>query len=424
MERTYENFIEVDPHSYNSTSSPNPIEKREQLFDICHTDYTKFRYELIQETVKVGAWINDFLLQSDRIVIPNKEHFVKVLENFSIDPCITTMEDLTKIEHRVESRSQNNLKGITKDSIRDDTDLVDFAIGGFAKCGTSTLMRVTSAAPQIYMGKKNQTKVGEVHDIRKGLIDEFQDRYKGHRNYFSKDGKRSFNGFKAPEILQSQDFLVNMLNFLPSIDLVISTRHPVLHFQSAYNYKYRFINRTEHILPEPVDLIGACGHDCHNNCTRMVKNQNVCTRQSYFHYGLSRLRLTALDSEDEMELLDHHPLSIHPSWSGRLFLIEIGQRTDTNSTRKDAWESAYEQFLGIDPNSLRFSNQKRSARHDKIINICDERHRPVRELLLGVGKKASKWIREYLVGSDRVVLANREHFLALIEKWQYDPCEP
>ena len=422
MERTYENFIKVTPHSYNSTSSPNLIDKKEHLFDICHTNHTKFRYDMIQDTEKAAAWIRDYLLKSGRVVIPNKDHFLNMLDTFSSDPCIVTMKQLAKTDGRLNSKIRDDLKGITRDSIREDSGLVDFAIGGFAKCGTTTLMKVTGATPQVYMGNING-KPAEVHDIRKGYIDKFEDRYKDHRSYFSDDGNRLFNGFKSPEILQSQDFLVNMLNLLPSIDLIISTRHPVLHFQSAYNYKYRFVNRTEHRLPEPIDLIGFCSHDCHHNCTPSVKNLNICTGNSYFHYGLSRLRLTALESENETELLDHHRLSTHPSWSGRLFLIEIGQISDTNSSRRDVWERDYEQFLGIDPNSFNISNQKRNARHDKIIDICDEAHRPVREVLLRAGSMASKWIREYLLGSERVVVANMEHFLALIEKWRYDPCE-
>jgi len=419
MERTYEHYIGVQEDAYNSTIS---IKSRKQLVDICHTDHTAIRYEIIREAEITAKWIKMFLLESDRVVVPNKKHFLELLESWSIDPCIQTMEKLAKIGTHKE-QSKDDVEGIHKKSIRKDANLVDFAIGGFAKCGTTTLMASTAKVPQVFMGN-NDGREREVHDLRRSFVDQFQNRYKDHRTYFSKDGTRLLNGFKSPEILQSQDFLVNMLNHLPSIDLVITTRHPVLHFQSAYNYKYRNVNRTVYKLPEPVDLIGKCTHDCRHDCVPKVDHKAVCTEKAYFHYGLSRLHLTPLETEKEKELLDHHHLSIHPSWNGRLFLMEIGQLADSNLSRKNNWERSYEQFLGIIPNSFDTNVTHENGRSkDKIVNICDDEHRPVREVLVEVGIKASNWIREYLLKSDRVIVANREHFLALIEKWKFDPCD-
>ena len=419
MERTYEHFIKVQEDTYNSTIS---IKSRKRLFDICHTNSTEIRYRIIREAEITAKWIKMFLLESDRVVVPNKEHFLELLESWSFDPCIQTMEQLTKIDTHKEM-SQDDVKGIHKNSIRKDANLVDFAIGGFAKCGTTTLMASTAKVPQIFMGN-NDGRAAEVHDIRYGFIDQFQNRYKDRRSYFSEEGTRLLNGFKSPEILQSQDFLVNMVNHFPSIDLVISTRHPVLHFQSAYNFKYRNVNRTVYKLPKPVDLIGKCTHDCHHDCVPIVDGNRVCTEKSYFHYGLSRLHLTPLETEKEKELLDHHRFSIHPSWNGRLFLMEIGQLADKNTTRKNAWDRSFESFLGIIPNSFEPNGTNSNAGGtDKIIQICDDAHRQVRDLLVEVGIKASNWIREYLLMSDRVIVANREHFLALIEKWKFDPCD-
>lgn len=250
------------------------------------------------------------------------------------------------------------------------------------------------------------------------------------QKFFSQDGKtRLFNGFKSPEILQSHEFLTNIVKYYPSMDLIISVRHPIFHFQSAYNFKYRSIidQVQRQNLPEPVELIGFCGHDCFINCTRVVHNANVCTRKSYFHHGLSRLSLTPLVSKEELDLLDHHSLSLHPGWKGRVFLLEIGQLADSDSDRKTLWERSYEEFLGFKAYAFNSSIMVGDSGNDTIsrpaiMNICDNRHEMVRNVLLEAGIKASHWIQEYLLKSDRVYVGNRDHFLTLIEKWKVDPC--
>jgi len=428
IEREYENFIGVPSLSFDSTSSSSKMGTRRKVIDICHTKHTAFRYRVIKEAEKAASWIKNYLLESDKVVVPDKYHFLKILDGWSVDPCIQTMDHLTATSrYRVEtsanvSRNPEKISMIDERSIRNETDLIDFAIAGFAKCGTTTLMKTTSAVEQVYMGNLVGTP-REVNDINNDDMDTFRKRYIDHQRYFSDGGLRLLNGFKTPVILQSQSFLTNLFNHYPSIDLVVSVRHPILHFQSAYNYFYRKVNRTATILPNPVDLIGNCGSYCSHNCIATVENtSSMCTQRSHFHHDLSRLYLTTLQTEKEKELLDHHRLSIHPSWNGRLFLMEIGQLADSDITRKNNWERSYEQFLGIKTGAYNSSILSGKDAREKIINICDDAHKPVREDLLEVGRKASQWIQDYLVHSERVFIENQEHFLSLVEEWKYDPC--
>ena len=428
MEREYENFIGVPSLSFDSTSSSSKIGTRRNLIDICHTKHTAFRYRVIEEAENAALWIKNYLLESEKVVVPNKNHFLKILDGWSVDPCIQTMDQLATSRYRVESfanvsRNPEKISMIVERSIRNETDLIDFAIAGFAKCGTTTLMKTTSAVEQVYMGNLVGKPV-EVQDIRKDDMTTFRKRYKDHQRYVSDGGLRLLNGFKSPGILENQSYLTNLFNHYPSIDLVVSVRHPILHFQSGYNYFYRNVNRTTTILPNPIDLIGNCGYGyCSHNCTVTVENTNaMCTQRSYFHYGLSRLHLTTLQTEKEKVLLDHHRLSIHPSWNGRLFLMEIGQLADSNITRKNDWDRSYEQFLGIKTGTFNSSILGEKRVREKIIHICDDAHKPVREVLLEVGRKASQWIQDYLVHSDRVFIENQDHFLSLVEQWKYDPC--
>lgn len=265
MEREYENFIGVPSLSFDSTLSSSKMGTRRKLIDICHTKHTAFRYKIIKDAEKAALWIKNYLLESEKVVVPNKYHFLKILDGWSIDPCIQTMDKLPTSRYHVESSanvSSNTDKTsmIVDRSIRNETDLIDFAIAGFAKCGTTTLMKSTSAVEQVYMGNLVGKPV-EVHDIKKDDMDTFRKRYKDHQSFFSDGGLRLLNGFKSPGILESQSSLTNLFNHYPSIDLVVSVRHPILHFQSGYNYFYRKETEPRQYCPilltslETVDMV-------------------------------------------------------------------------------------------------------------------------------------------------------------------------
>ena len=325
--------------------------------------------------------------------------------------------------------------------------LVDFVIAGFPKCGTTTMVDRLDPNPQVYMGgdaSPTKKRAGERHELKhteEHYFNDFFDRYSMENinkgtNLEGPGGKvlKQVVGFKAPEVLRSEPFLSNnVVDFFPGVDLVVSIRHPVLHFQSNFNYKMRFADSTLK-LPDTKDLIGDCEEDCHHHCTPKVPfidsithkkghGSAMCTMISTYHYALSRLALTPMEEEEEKKLLasPYHKVSIEDEWTGRLFLMELGQMADTNSTRHDKFERSFEDFLGIEANSFTTERKNHQPR-PKLINICDDKHREVREHLNGIARESSKWITDYLLRSDRVVVANREHFLELMKEWEKDPC--
>ena len=91
------------------------------------------------------------------------------------------------------------------------------------------------------------------------------------------------------------------------------------------------------------------------------------------------------------------------------------------------FERRLEDFLGLEANSFTTDEtEEEKAKYQqshKFIHICDEEHREVREYLVDIGLKGSTWIKDYLLKSDRVEVANKDHFLELIEKWGDDPCK-
>jgi hypothetical protein len=92
------------------------------------------------------------------------------------------MDQLATSRYRVESfpnvsRNSGKTSMIAERSIRNETDLIDFAIASFAKCRTTTLMKATSAVEQVYMGYLVGKPV-EVHDIRNDHMNTIRNRHK------------------------------------------------------------------------------------------------------------------------------------------------------------------------------------------------------------------------------------------------------
>jgi hypothetical protein len=334
-----------------------------------------------------------------------------------------------------------------KDVPRPMHKLLDFVVAGFPKCGTSNMLHRLHKNPQVYMGthEKGGKERHELRHTETHYFEEFVNRYsmkninKG-TNLEGPGGKqlKQLVGFKSPEVLSSKNFLNNVVNFFPGVDMIVGVRHPVLHFQSNYNYKLKNADSSLK-LPHTKHLIGDCDRDCHSghnhHCTPTVpfrekgthtqKRENtMCTMISTFHHALSRLALTPMEEEAEKKLLaasPYHKGSFHPEWTGRLLLVELGQITDTNHTRHDQYERSFEKFLGLEENS--FSTERHQHKQTpKLINICDPEHREVRKHLSGIALESSKWITEYLLQSDRVVVTNRDHFKNLMKEWEVDPC--
>ena len=298
-----------------------------------------------------------------------------------------------------------------------DENFINFAVIGFSKCGTTYLLQHVLNTSQIYWGNKDGGLPREIHDLRKGRIKEFNQKYEGHLNKKTIDGHRVFNGFKSPEVLQSESFLLNMETHFPKTDFIVSIRHPILHFQSLYNFK--FLRHGSKKSPNPNQLIGECDHDCTSQCKVIMKHR-VCTGISKFHEGLSRLNFTEMTS-DELDLLGHHNRSIHGKLTGRVFLMELGQMSD-RTNRRESLQRDLENFLKLEPKSIQFP-ELGGKRNKYLFDICEDRFRHVRGALLEIGKNASRWIQEYFIKSPRTVVSNKDHFLELVEAWKYDPCK-
>ncbi len=109
----------------------------------------------------------------------------------------------------------------------------------------------------------------------------FQQQQVQHKN----KNKRIRFGLKCPRVLyRSHDIDMNICKtYFPTTKVIVGIRHPVMWFESFYNYQ---VGRTTS------SLSGKC-----------ESHQKVCTDRARFHAALARLRKTPLVEKKEVDLL-------------------------------------------------------------------------------------------------------------------------
>ena len=323
-------------------------------------------------------------------------------------------------------------------------DLLDFAVAGFSKCGTTFLMRdVLGSSDHVYMGYRDKMgQYKEMHQLQSnGKLAQFMSYFQSHPSP-SSTLKR---GFKAPNTLMFDQSLMHLSTYFPKTKFIVSVRHPILWFQSNYNYKMRLNKYANDFKITPHNRIGECKAAITNlnGCTARqtcvaYKPGFGCTDISNFHIHLSRMGWTLRNSARELELLHKRLETTFDFSQSQMFLIELNQLdARKNSSQTDALVRDLESFLGMDPGSLsqiQPPEDTGTSKHEKkaqgkthvlqrMINICNEEYSDLRNILLQQGQDASEWIQEFFLASPHVVVSNREYMIHLLEQWKKDPCD-
>lgn len=378
-----------------------------------------------------------------------------------------------------------------------DPHLIDFVVGGFPKCGTTYLQnKILIPSKRLFMPHS------ETHFLANNKYDEFKNEFANVTQLAEQSSKPLLSGYKSPFELGHRKSLQNLETLFPDVRMIITLRHPVLQFESLYNYKLR---KLPDLIPPAEEFMGLCREACPSSSSvvpsggmetmvaqksskQCLHDVTFCTGGSNYHHYLSRLGLTPMDTPEELDLLDHHDMSIHhfpgwqkestttasgsngrdssnpqplvrgPGWNkegyhgnessregssegidnGRLFLIEIEQLDNrANQSIADDLVSDLEGFLGLDTGDLpraphREGEQKPKTvytyppgREEHVLDICLDRYAHLRLSLMENSRKASKWIREYLLhpsNRDTVVVSNIDSFERMVDGWNIDPC--
>jgi hypothetical protein len=321
-------------------------------------------------------------------------------------------------------------------------NLLDFTVAGFAKCGTTFLMRdVLGASKHVYMGYQNSRgQYKEMHHLENdGQLPQFL-------TYFQSQPRSSSikHGFKAPNTLMFDEALAHLATYFPTAKFIVSVRHPILWFQSNYNYKMRLDKYASDPKITPHNRIGECkgsitnqhGCDTRQSCVAYQPGFG-CTDLSNWHIHLSRLGWTPRNSTREVTLLHHRMESTFDFTQSKMFILELGQLDPRkNNTGTVTLVRDLEHFLDLPPNSLpdiqppketgpSKHTKKAQGNHlvlSRMIHICDEEYTDLRQVLLQQAKEASEWILDFFLSSPHVTVSNREYFTYLLNQWKVDPC--
>lgn len=193
-----------------------------------------------------------------------------------------------------------------------------------------------------------------------------------------------------------------------------SLRHPVLWFESFYNFRIRF----NYTLPAPEDLIDECPPTA----------RNVCTEEIRYNDHLSRLGKTDRSDPEELNLLGpilprHKDL---PKMGNPVFLYEISQMHEIDETRSAQYRQDLQNYLGLQtPLEPLTESEESHGDHpnkDKEIDICAPEQAAVHDELMQIARDSSLWIRNYFIQLPDVFVSSPDHFNALLEDWMIDPC--
>ena len=217
--------------------------------------------------------------------------------------------------------------------------------------------------------------------------------------------------------------MLNYARHFPSTKLIVGIRHPVLWFESLYNFRVSNVP-WKAMLPTS-ELTKGC----------VVGSQGVCAWRASFHDFLSRLGKTPMTSTSEKDLLQ---LGLEPVKTklGPVFLYEISQLSDSGDpggVRSAQFRKDLKRFLGLQQEIPPFPFIDTSGRFDFLapvkrqvdqnkINICDANHDAIRGVLMEKAILASEWIRNYFLQSEEVFVSSRQHFELIIDSWRFDPC--
>jgi hypothetical protein len=265
--------------------------------------------------------------------------------------------------------------------------LLDFAIVGFPKTGTSTLMfYLENQTDSVFTFPDERCELGWNQHVP--LLRELYKNYQPHLRM----------GIKCPRDLEVSLALNNYNQFFRTTKFVIGLRNPVKWFESFYNF--RITNEFE--MPPVHRLVGKCKRF----------SWGVCTDRANFSQHLAKIE----------------------PWRN-LFLYDIAQLKDANTTRAQQFRDDLGQFLNlrkpltdpmiwIKPGQAPESAERAKELDAMKINICDERFESFRGVLNQHASESSTWIQETFLKNPHVHVSSRDHFVRLVDAWHSDACNP
>lgn len=318
--------------------------------------------------------------------------------------------------------------------IGDPQVLLHYAIIGFGKCGTTSMMRLLESHEGLQSLESEVWALIEHNPAR--LIERL------HKK-LADDLPR---GYKCPGDILADYALDYYRQYWPQTRLIVGVRHPVLWFQSLYNFRVQHLEDFES-MREPSELIGICSKAMKMICTKrgnfawylmhlgkqfLVRSENT---SSVFPV---RRRYSPLE-KDIATFYERVPIykrRIKPMLNP-IFLFDVHQLGDANETRRAQFRRDVADFLGVDPKGFStdltadlnhvspgrvWDAATQALKDEKKIDICHPQHVRARVELMKQARLSSRWIREVFLPSPGVHASSIGYLEELLLAWMDDPC--
>ncbi|KAL7516637.1 hypothetical protein ACHAWX_001628 [Stephanocyclus meneghinianus] len=292
---------------------------------------------------------------------------------------------------------------------------LDFALIGFPKTGTTFLLEVLGRHPEITMPP---TEFCQIHheNGNKELINWMKN------TTAVQSLQRQKYGIKCPSMIRMTNAIENVMKASNQTRLVVGVRHPVLWFQSFYNYRvaenYWYPEKyKDSPIPSPFGL----------NSTHHWRE--CSTAYAKFEIFLKQLAKVSLTGDEMLQMLRSDSLwkkqlSVNPF---RVFIYSSDQLQDRNKTRQSQFRHDLKEFLRLDTPLIDFNSVPKvnanTEYHPEYINICQPKYARLKNSLLTSGKQTSEWILKKFIKSSDVVVSNQDFFETTLRTWGNDPCK-
>ena len=266
--------------------------------------------------------------------------------------------------------------------------LMDFSIVGFPKTGTSSLMfYLEQYTDSIFTFPDERCELGWNQHIK--LIRALYRQYQPHRRM----------GIKCPRDLENDLAMSNYNKFFPTTKLIVGLRHPILWFQSFYNFRVT----NEFPMPPAERLIGKC----------VRANQGVCTYRANFSKHLKLI-------EPWRKVFVYHVDQLQEttggdSSSGPLFRRDLGAFLSVSRPLDLP-------MIWVKPGERSVTFEKQKKIDALKMDICQGRYTNLRQVLLTQASQSADWIRNVFLSQPNVVVSNPDRFVKLLDAWHVDPC--
>lgn len=317
--------------------------------------------------------------------------------------------------------------------------LLDFAIIGNAKCGTSTIMNwLYSQFPHIQIPRDElyHLKSREAWD----LLGVFYHYFGG----IDKLLPQSIKGYKSPSDITNERPIRLLRTYFPRTKLIIGLRHPIFMMESFYNFRIQ----NGYDMPPLENL----------HYRNLANQYGVSWSRAEYHTTLMYLGKTNMTSPEEWalfprqgtkqiqkrlkELQQDAPIvdtlvAPYVRVPNPVFLYDTAQlESDASQHNSNAILAQFGKdmasFLGLSlplPLPPRHSPGKQlknatlqTERNAKKIRICDDQYTEQRRQLLEIGSRVARWIMDHLLKADDVFVSNPRHFREILEGYSQDPC--